>query len=80
MHLTKAREQRNSGSLDLCKAFRVQFWVPAGLNMLDRPGRVFSDQRFGIARGFFQGGQGGFIAGVSQGDADISQKAAPFRS
>ena len=48
-------------------------------DLLHRPARVFGDQWFGIVRGFFQGGQGGFIADVSQRDADIPQKSAPFR-
>ena len=45
----------------------------------NRPARVFGNQRLGIVRGFFQSGQGGFIADISQRHADIAQKPAPFR-
>ena len=40
---------------------------------------MFGNQRLGIVRGFFQGGQGGFITGISQGNANISQQPAPLR-
>ena len=43
-----------------------------------RPGSVLSDQGFGIARGLFEGGQGGFVSDISQRHADISEQAAAF--
>jgi hypothetical protein len=50
----------------------------ARFNFRNRPERVFGNQWLGIGGGFLQVGQGGVIAGVSQRNADISQKPAPF--
>src|SRR5450432_3993232 len=45
--------------------------VQVGSDLSNRPVCVFGDQRFGIVRGLFQGGQGGCIAGISQRDTNI---------
>ncbi len=47
-------------------------------DLLDGPAGVFGNQRFGIMTGAGQGGQGGGVADISQGDADVAQQAAAF--
>ena len=49
-------------------------------DLFHRPARVFGDQRFGIARGFFQRRQGGWRRPCFPGHADIPQQAAPLSS
>jgi hypothetical protein len=58
--------------LDLCLRSRR--------NLIQRPSRVFGDEWFCIARGSLQGRQRSSIANISQGHANITQKAATFRS
>lgn len=46
--------------------------------MIDGPEGVFGDEGFGIVGGAFEGGEGGGVADVAEGDADVAEDAAAF--
>src|SRR6516225_1876419 len=61
---------------------RLQLRLPrnSSPNLSDGPTCMLRNKRFRICRGFLESGETCLVSNISQGDANVAQKATPFRA